>query len=515
MTNEETDLNLEIYGNKNEYSSPVESKNPIFRIRYDTENVNSLSSNISGYIKAKFLVENSNNFIYLNGYFYDKNGNEFKKVEYLLSGNNIYNMYSYFKSTPGIGIRIETSNLSFLFSDFREYESVYYNGWYYICASRGSSQTNSYRSAFLGSSTFDSSLYYEMFYTMSDINSQTYLPSEFKNSIGGYLSDGNVFGNSFLKENMYSDSINISIHDHGIYGDLQQGSIIEITIDEEIMSVEFIRAEQQDNIAFFKIIERGLYFTPIQCHIINSKVKRNDKTDIFNFTFDESGQYFTQFRCLGLNINAQQGDFVCSNISARFSWESSPYYTYDFAFEIPLFERVVSGNISGNNFSINVNALLTDLLLSRFNSNSVFSPSLLVGMPIVVNSTDGSSHKRYISSYNSSTNQIIFNEPLPFSISISDQIIFGPSPSRSSVKGISMDESSDPRFSGFLGVVRYQAIGALQNILLPIPPIFTERYSSTIKSMDTIYIWIKRVIKNNNINNFDQRLFMNFDCEVN
>jgi hypothetical protein len=136
-------------------------------------------------------------------------------------------------------------------------------------------------------------------------------------------------------------------------------------------------------------------------------------------------------------------------------------------------------------------------------------------MPIVVNSTDGSSHKRYISSYNPSTNQIIFNEQLPFSISINDQVIFGPSPSRSSVKGISMDESPDLRFSGFLGVVRYQAIGALQNILLPIPKIFTERYSPTIRSMDTIYIWIKRVIKNNNINNFDQRLFMSFDCEVN
>jgi len=80
MTNEENYLNLEIYGKKNEYSSTIEGKNPIFRIRYDKENVNSFSSNISGYIKAKFLVENSNNFIYLNGYFYDKNGNEFKKL---------------------------------------------------------------------------------------------------------------------------------------------------------------------------------------------------------------------------------------------------------------------------------------------------------------------------------------------------------------------------------------------------------------------------------------------------
>ena len=515
MTNQEYDMNLEVYGTRNDYSSPVYGKNPIFRIRYDIENVNSFSSNLSGYTKAKFLIENINNFLYLNGYFYDKNGNEFKKIEYLLTGNNIYNMYSYFKSTPGIGIRIETSNLSFIFSDYSEYESIQYNGWYYICASRGASQTISYRSAFLGSSTFDSSLYYDMFYTVTDINSQTYLPREFKNSIGGYLSSEYVFGNSFLMENIYPDSINVSINDHGISDGVQQGNIIEITIDEEIMSVEFIRNDTDSKLSFFKIIERGLYSTPIQGHIVNSKVKRNDSTDIFNFTFDESGQYFTQFRCIGLNIIAEQGDFVCSNISARFSWEPSPYYTYDFGFEIPLFEKVISSNISGNNFAININPLLTDLLLSRFNSDSAFSPSLLIGMPVVVNSTDGSSHKRYISNYNSSTNQVIFNEPLPFSISISDQVIFGPSPSRLSVKGTSMDENSDTRFSGFLGFVRYQAIGGLQNISLPISPIFPERYSSTIKPMDTIYIWIKRVVKNNNIINFDQRLFMNFDCEVN
>jgi hypothetical protein len=515
MINEELNLNLEIYGAKNDTYSPIDGKNTIFRIRYDIENINSLSSNLSGYAKAKFLVENINNFLYLNGYFYDKNGNEFKKIEYLLSGNNIYGMYSYFKSTPGIGIRIETSNLSFLFSDYSEYESIYYNGWYYICASNGSSGAISYRSAFLGSSTFDSSLYYDMFYTVSDIDSQTYLPNEFKNSIGGYLSSGYVFGNSFLRENVYPDSINASVDDHGISDGIQQGDIIEISINEEIMSLEFIKNDQDNNLSFFKIIERGLYSTPIQGHIINSKVKRSDRTDIFNFTFDESGQYFTQYRCIGLNIIAQQGDFVCSNISARFSWEPSPYYTYDFGFEIPMFERVVSSNISGNNFSINLNPLLTDLLLSRYNSDSVFSPSLLIGMPIVVNSTDGSSHKRYISSYNLSTNQIIFNEPLPFSISSNDQIVFGPSPSRSSIKGISMDEGQDARFSGFLGVVRFQTIGSLQNISIPIPPIFSERYSSTIRSMDTIYIWIKRVVKNNNIINFDQRLFMNFDCEVN
>ena len=110
-----------------------------------------------------------------------------------------------------------------------------------------------------------------MFYTVTDINSQTYLPREFKNSIGGYLSSEYVFGNSFLMENIYPDSINVSINDHGISDGVQQGNIIEITIDEEIMSVEFIRNDTDSKLSFFKIIERGLYSTPIQGHIVNSK----------------------------------------------------------------------------------------------------------------------------------------------------------------------------------------------------------------------------------------------------
>jgi hypothetical protein len=222
--------------------------------------------------------------------------------------------------------------------------------------------------------------------------------------------------------------------------------------------------------------------------------------------------YYNQYRCFGLKIKASSGNFMCTGLKSYFQWESSLNSTFDFGFEVPAIDQFIISGLNGGTSYINISSVLLSTLKSQCNGKN-FVYSMFLNIPLVIFAEDGSVHKRVIISYSEKDNTITMDTPLPFSISQSAQIIFGPSRSRIAEKGVSLVESSDGLFSGFLGSIS-GTIGNNQNVVYDIINLISNRRSHVIGPNDTIYIWIKRIIKNNNLTSFSQRLRFNFDCEV-
>ena len=489
------------------------SRNPIFKIRYDSENLSNLQQgSLSNFVRGQFSLEVSPKEIFIVGDFFDRNGNKQNAIKFLLSGLKLINVFNYFSSFSGIGIRIETSNLDFIFQNNFSYEVVYNNGWYYLYTTSSTSSFSTdgnrygFRSAMLGATTFNPQSYYDLFYTSPDIDSE--IPSEFKNSIGGYVRDTSVFGNGKLLENVYQDSISLKLENDTLYEDLNNleiGHIIEVIITDEVMSIEFVNKDSYQ--LSFNILSRGLYNSPIQCHMHGSNIKRTDNSDIFNFTLDDTGEDFFQYRCLALSINASDGNFVCSNLKSRFEWVHSIYSTFDYGFEIPALEKFIISGLTGSNVMIQANDSLIGLFESNYNGE-IFSTTFLNGLPVTLRLMNGETHKRYIVSYNIATKQINLDRPISSIISSADTISFGPSPSVISQNGIRMNETKSDLFSGYMR----DNVDTPHNITGD--GMFPHR-KLEIRTSDTFYIWIKHIVKNNNMNNFTQKLIVNFDCEVN
>ena len=506
----------------NGYMAPGDtSKNPIFRIRHDSDNLsNSRHGSLSSFVRGQFSIDSSNKDIYIIGDFFDKNGNKQNVIKFLLSGLKLIDVFNYFSSFTGIGIRIETSNLDFIFQNNFSYEVIYHNGWYYIYTIGSTSSSNTgeqrygFRSAALGSTAFNPQYYYDLFYTSPDFDSV--IPSEFKNSIGGYVRETSVFGSGTLTENVYQDSISLKLENISLYEDIDAlvaGEIVEVIITNEVMSLEFISVSV-DNILSFSIMERGLYGSPVQCHIIGSHIKRTDNSNIFNFTSDKFGEYFFQYRCLALNINALEGNFICSELASIFDWESSAYSSFDYGFEIPRIEKFTTSGLIGTDSTIPTDDALIELFRSNSNDLGNFATTFINGLPVTIESSDGSIQKRLISDFKQEEQKIYLNSKLPFSISASDSISFGPSPSTISYNGISMNQGGSALFTGFLGNNK-NSIEGEKNQYNDIVSLLPARRSINIRTSDTFYIWIKHIVKNNNMSSFAQRIIISLDCKVN
>lgn len=505
----------------NVYMAPGDtSKNPIFRIRHDSDNLsNSRHGSLSSFVRGQFSIDSSNKDIYIIGDFFDKNGNKQNVIKFLLSGLKLIDVFNYFSSFTGIGIRIETSNLDFIFQNSFSYEVIYHNGWYciYTIGSTSSSNTGEqrygFRSAALGSTAFNPQYYYDLFYTSPDFDSV--IPSEFKNSIGGYVRETSVFGSGTLTENVYQDSISLKLENISLYEDIDAlvaGEIVEVIITNEVMSLEFIVSA--NNILSFSIMERGLYGSPVQCHITGSHIKRTDNSNIFNFTLDKSGEYFFQYRCLALNINALEGNFICSELASIFDWESSAYSSFDYGFEIPRIEKFTTPGLTGTISTIQTNPALIELFRDNSNDLANFATTFIKGLPVTIELSDGSIQKRLISDFKESENKIYLDFPLSSNISTLDKISFGPSPSTISYNGISMNQGGSALFTGFLGNNKNSIEGekkSYNNIV----DLLQKRRSINIRTSDTFYIWIKHIVKNNNMSSFAQRIIISLDCKVN